>query len=211
MRRARAVLLSGVLAMPTTPSCKGDEANCRRAFKTSTEPYSGEYMFEPCSVLAVALDPGTFRVGDDLHLTFSCEPAFDGLGTLTVQFLPEAQSAAYTPIDVVSPSVEALPGYYYTAPAVFHRGVRFQSTWTIRIRSVSAHQVFGAAAFDSVCADTGSCYPIGSAEARAMFGPLSTRPAANYPGVVIPEPSMGTMSTQPNSALHAPVAGVGQG
>lgn len=193
MRRAHFVLFSSVFAMLGTPSCNDDEANCRRALKTSTEPYTGEYMFEPCTALAVALDPGPIRVGDEIHVAFSCEPVFDGAGTLTVQFLPQAQSAAYAPIDVVSPSVERLPGYYYTAPVVFHRGVRFQSTWTIRIRSVSAHHVFGAAGFDSVCADAGRCYAIGSAEARARFGPLSPRPAANYPGVFIPEPFMPTI------------------
>jgi len=208
MRRAHVILLSSMFAMLATPSCNDDESNCRRAFKTSTEPYSGEYMFEPCTALSVGVDPGSFQLGDDVHLTFSCEPAFDGAGRLTVQFLPQAQSATYAPIEVVSPSVEVLPAYYYTAPVVFHRGVRFQSTWTIRIRSVSAHDVFGAAEFDSVCADAGSCYAIGSAEARAMFGPLSTRPAANYPGVFIPEPFRTTIET-PNNALHAPVAGVG--
>jgi hypothetical protein len=152
------------------------------------EPYSGEYMFERCSSLAIEAGPLAYNLGDAVQIRFTCLPVYDGRGTLTVQFLPQAQSATYEAIVVDAPEVVPAAGYHYSAPVEFHRGVRFEATWTIRVQTATLHHVFASASFASVCAEEDACYPIDSPQAREQFGALASRPAANYPAFVLPAP-----------------------
>lgn len=147
---------------------------------SSGVPYQGEYMFERCTSLTVTASKSEFEVGEELKITFECNPIYTGTGVVQAQFL----GGGSIKVDVPPVRRELEKYDFFAARAEFTANERFSMTWIIRAFAERDHHLYAYARFDSVVLGD-SLVALRSDPATAAYGFLSPKPARNSPAFVL--------------------------
>jgi len=180
MKNARQHLFILIIAVVLSGGCGSVSELSSDCPSSEGAPDRGEYMFEWCTSLTVAAKTSEFEIGEEIEIIFECNPIFSGTGVLQAQIL----GGGSVVVDAPRTWRESEKRDFFGTQAEFTADERFSMTWIVRVFAERDHHIYAYARVDSVSLGD-SLVARDSDQATAVFGPLSSRPAANYPALVL--------------------------